>query len=78
MCRDSQDFSSLSPDSDQLVFCVFAMMRRVRKPVCEPNCFKYFVSRITSGPRVKYVDSKKSLNPPVVCATDRSNEVVLV
>ena len=38
-----------------------------------------FVLRITSGPRVKFVDSKKHIfKPPVVYATDRSKAVVPV
>ena len=37
--------------------------------------FMYFVLRITSGPRVKFVDSKRSLNPTVVYAIDRSMAV---
>ena len=37
-----------------------------------------FVLRITSGPGVKFVDSKSALSPSVVYATDRSKAVVLV
>ena len=42
--------------------------------------FFFFVLRITSGPRVKFVDSKRSLTTPspVVYATDRSKAVVPV
>ena len=64
--------------SDQFDFFVFAMMHRVREPLCEPNSFCSFVLRITSGPRVKFVDSKSVLNPRVVYATDRSKAVVPV
>ena len=38
----------------------------------------YFVLRIISGPRVKFVDRKIFLNPAVVYATDPSKAVVLV
>ena len=40
--------------------------------------FIYFVLRITSVPRMKFVDSKMYLNSPVVYATDRSKAVVSV
>ena len=44
------------------------------------NSCSIFVLRITSGPRVKFVDSKRFLTPthPVVYATDRSKAVVQV
>ena len=40
--------------------------------------FIIFVLRITSEPRVKFVDRKRSLNPKVVYATDHSKAVVPV
>ena len=34
------------------------------------------VLRVASGPRVKLASCKSTLNPPVVCSTDRSKAVV--
>ena len=39
--------------------------------------FIIFVLRITSEPRVKFVDRKRSLNPKVVYATDHSSRCIL-
>ena len=40
--------------------------------------YVFFVLRITALPRVKFFDSKRSLNPLVVYATDRSKVEVTV
>ena len=61
-----------------VAFCVVAMMHRVREPLCEPNFLCIFVFRITSRPREKFVDSKRSLNSSVVHVTDRSKAIVPV
>ena len=37
-----------------------------------------YVLRVASGPRVKLSSCKSTLNPPVVCSTDRSKAVVPV
>ena len=73
-----QDYSFLFHHSHTVDFCVVAMMHRVREPLCEPNFLCIFVFRITSRPRAKFVDSKRSLNSPVVHATDRSKAIVPV
>ena len=36
------------------------------------------VLRVASGPRMKLASCKSTLNPPVVCSTDRSKAVVQV
>ena len=38
----------------------------------------FYVLRVASGPRMKFGSCKSALNPPVVCSTDRSKEVVPV
>ena len=51
----------------------------MQEPLYEPNILCIFVLRITSGPRMKFVDSKGGLTPPpVLYAADRSKAVVLV
>ena len=35
------------------------------------------VLRVASGPRVKLVNCKSALNPPVVCSTDRSFSIAI-
>ena len=46
--------------------------------MCEPGFLCISLLRITCGPRVKFVDRKRSLNSPVGYATDRSKTVVPV
>ena len=73
VCRISREY-------DRALLCLIIvtnfseMLQRVKEPLCEPNFLCVFVLRITSVS----IDSKITLNPTVVYATDRSNAVVLV
>ena len=51
--RSGVRHSTTEPPCSPIWFCVFADMHWVRKPLCEPNFYVFFVLRIISRPRVK-------------------------
>ena len=62
-----------------IVINLIFMLDSVREPLCEPKFLCIFELRLTSDPRVKFVDSKRSLPPlPHPHTTDRSKAVVPV